>query len=61
VEGRLKGDVDAVRRRLIERSPEMTRLRLSSPVVRVLPLSDPELRRRIHRKARFGLRGTMQE
>jgi hypothetical protein len=57
----LKGDVDAVRRRLIERSPEMTRLRLSSPFLGVLPLSDPELRRRIHRKARLGLRGTIQE
>jgi hypothetical protein len=57
----LKGDVDAVRRRLIERSPEMTRLRLSSPFLGVLPLSDPELRRRIHRQARLGLRTTIQE
>lgn len=51
----LHNDVTTVRRKLTERSPEMNRLRLSSPFVGVLPLTDPELRRRIYRKARLGM------
>ena len=51
----LQGDVQTVRRRLTERSCEMTRLRLSSPFVGVLPLTDPHLRRRIYQKAKLGL------
>jgi hypothetical protein len=53
----LQGDVDTVRRRLTERSSEMTRLRLSSPFLGVVPLTDPTLRRRIHQKAKLGARG----
>jgi hypothetical protein len=52
----LQGDVDTVRRRLTERSSEMTRLRLSSPFLGVVPLTDPTLRRRIHQKAKLGVR-----
>jgi hypothetical protein len=52
----LESDVDTVRRKITERSPDMNRLRLSSPLVDVLPLHDPDLRRRMYRKARIGLR-----
>ncbi len=52
----LRADVDTVRKRLTERSLEMTRLRLSSPLVGVIPLEDLNLRRRIYQKAKLGVR-----
>jgi hypothetical protein len=44
--------VSEVRRLLISRSENMTRLRLSSPFAFVIDLTDPDLRRRIHWIAR---------
>ncbi len=52
----LESHVDTVRRKITERSPDMNRLRLSSPLADVLALHDSDLRRRIYRKARIGLR-----
>lgn len=52
----LDKDVDTVRRKITERSPDMDRLRISSPFVGVLALNDPDLRRRMYRKAELGLR-----
>ncbi|SOD93898.1 hypothetical protein [Caenispirillum bisanense] len=51
----LSMDPATVRRKITERSADMTRLRISSPFGRVAGLGDPELRRRIWRKARRGL------
>lgn len=46
--------VDQLRRRLTERSEEMTRLRLSSPFPVVCDFTDETLRRRIWRLAKRG-------
>jgi hypothetical protein len=52
----LREDVGTVRNRLTERSLEMARLRLSSPLIGVIPLEDLNLRRRIFQKAKLGVR-----
>lgn len=51
----LSRDPETVRRAVVERSARMDRLRVSSPLALVAGLEDPDLRRRIWRKARRGL------
>lgn len=51
----LFGDENEIRRIITERSSKMDRLRISSPLAMAAGLEDPELRRRIWRKARLGL------
>ncbi len=46
---------DELRRLITENSETMTRLRISSPFALLAGVEDPELRRRIWRKARLGL------
>ncbi len=56
----LSRDPTEIRRLITERSARMDRLRVSSPLALVAGVEDPDLRRRIWRKARQGLasRGT---
>lgn len=51
----LSRDPVIVRRKLTERSDEMTRLRVSSPLAPLAGIEDPEQRKRIWRKARRGI------
>ena len=51
----LAGDANELRRIISERSPRMDRLRINSPLAMAAGVEDPELRRRIWRKARSGL------
>ena len=51
----LSRDPGEIRRMITERSPRMDRLRVSSPLAFSAGVEEPELRRRIWRKARQGL------
>ncbi len=51
----LDGPPGEIRRTITGRSPSMSRLRSSSPFVLAAEFEDPDLRRRIWRKARSGL------
>lgn len=51
----LTRDPAEIRRIITQRSDEMNRLRLSSPLARLAGVEDPTLRRRIWRMARQGL------
>ncbi len=51
----LSCDPAELRRAITSRSDRMTRLRISSPFALLADVKDPELRRRIWRKAREGL------
>lgn len=53
----LSEDVGKICVRLGERSEEMYRLRLSSPLMSIVDFSDPSLRRRLYQKARQGVQG----
>lgn len=54
-ESLLAREPDDLRRLITENSETMTRLRISSPFALLAGVKDPELRRRIWRKARLGL------
>lgn len=50
----LQMDVNFIARKLVERSDEMTKLRISSPLYQIIDLSDVQFRRRIWKKAKMG-------
>lgn len=51
----LQKDRLSIRRLITRRGPELNRLRLTSPLMSVLDLRDPDLRKRIWKKARLGV------
>lgn len=55
-ESLLSQDAETLCRSITSRGEAMVRLRLSSPLVDVVDFRDPQLRRRIWRKAKQGLR-----
>lgn len=50
----LQQDIETISRLIISRDERMTRLRLSSPLVNIVDLRDPNLRRRIWQLAKKG-------